>query len=195
MKTVPMWEIISTFFIIGSITIGGGPGGLAITQSYIVDKRNWITQEEMLDFITMGQSMPGVITVNISLFVGHKLRGYLGATLATIMVILPAFLSIVGIAVFLRPILELPLVQKAFSGIRIGVIGIIVNAAYRMGEVIKWNKGYTILGALSLVIFVLTNINPVILFIVGAFVGWLYFKNQPKQKDKEDEEIKCNSLT
>lgn len=178
-EKVSIWELITTFFTIGSITIGGGPGGLSITQSYIVDKRKWITQEEMLDFITMGQSMPGVITVNISLFVGHKLRGNKGGIVSSIAVILPAFLSIIGIAIFLRPFLEMPIVQKAFAGVRIGVVGIIINAAYRMAEVMKWNKGYIILAALSLMIFIFTDTNPVILFIVGVGLGLFNYKVRP----------------
>lgn len=188
MKKVSILDIMTTFFIIGSITIGGGPGGLSITQSYIVDKKKWITQEEMLDYITMGQSMPGVITVNISLFVGHRLGGYMGGALAAIAVILPSFLSIIGIAVFLRPVLELPIVQKAFNGIRIGVVGIIVNAAYRMAEVMKWNKSYIVLGVISLIIFIVTNINPVMLFIIGAFVGLFNFKVQYKLKELKDQD-------
>lgn len=189
MEKVSIWELMTTFFTIGSITIGGGPGGLSITQSYIVDKRKWITQEEMLDFITMGQSMPGVITVNISLFVGHKLRGNKGGIISSIAVILPAFLSIIGIAIFLRPVLEMPIVQKAFSGVRIGVIGIIITAAYRMAEVMKWNKGYIILGALSLVMFIFTNTNPVILFIVGVLLGLFYYKfKAPSEELKKQDD-------
>ena len=188
MKKVSLLDIITTFFIIGSITIGGGPGGLSITQSYIVDKKKWITQEEMLDYITMGQSMPGVITVNISLFVGHRLAGNTGGALAALAVILPSFLSIIGIAIFLRPALDLPMVQKAFNGIRIGVVGIIVNAAYRMTEVMKWNKSYIILGVISLAIFIFTNINPVVLFIIGAFIGLLNFKVEPKLKELENQD-------
>lgn len=188
MEKVSIWELMTTFLTIGSITIGGGPGGLSITQSYIVDKKKWITQEEMFDFITMGQSMPGVITVNISLFVGHKLRGYKGGILASLAVILPAFLSIVGIAVFLRPVLEFPMVQKAFSGIRIGVLGIIINAAYRMGQVMNWNKSYIILSAISLLVFILTDLNPISFFIIGALLGYLHYrisvgKFNPKGKE------------
>ena len=188
MKKVSIWELITTFFTIGSITIGGGPGGLSITQSYMVDKRKWVTQEEMLDFITMSQSMPGVITVSISLFVGNKLRGTKGGIISSIAVILPAFLSIIGIAVFLRPVLEMAMVQKAFSGIRIGVIGIIINAAYRMAEVMKWNKGYIILGAISLIIFILTDINPVILFVVGVLLGLFNYKVRYAKEELENHD-------
>ncbi len=189
MEKVSIWELITTFFTIGSITIGGGPGGISITQSYIVDKRKWITQEEMLDFITMGQSMPGVITVNISLFVGHKLRGNKGAIISSIAAILPAFLSIIGIAVFLRPVLEMPIVQKAFSGIRIGVVGIIINAAYRMAEVMKWNKGYVILGAISMIIFIFTDISPIIILSVGVLLGLFNYKTRPisQELNKQDD--------
>lgn len=178
MEEVSLWELITTFFTIGSITIGGGPGGLSITQSYIVDKKKWLTQDEMLDFITMGQSLPGVITVNISLFVGHKLRGYKGGIVASIAVILPAFLSIIGIAVFLRPVLEMPIVQSAFSGVRVGVLGIIISAAYRMAEVMKWKIIYIILGLIALITFIITDLNPVGLFGVGALVGFLQYKKE-----------------
>ena len=137
----------------------------------------------------MSQSMPGVITVNISLFVGHKLRGNKGGIISSLAVILPAFLSILGIAMFLRPFLDMPIVQRAFGGIRIGVIGIIINAAYRMAEVMKWNKGYIILGAISLIIFIFTDINPVILFAVGVLLGLFNYKVKPGKEElkKQDD--------
>lgn len=176
MEKVSMWELFYTFLTIGTVTIGGGPGGIPIIQSYIVDKKKWVSQEEMVDYITMSQSMPGVISTNIGIFIGHKLRGKLGAVVAALAGVLPAFLSIIGIAIFLRPLLENPIVQNAFKGIRIGILGLIINAAYRMANVMKWNKIYIVLSLVSLGVFIFTQINPVILFIIGASIGLLNFK-------------------
>lgn len=171
MKKVSISEIFYTFLIIGTVTIGGGPGGIPIIQGYVVDKKQWITQEEMLDYVTMSQSMPGAISAHIAVFIGHQLRGKLGAVIALIAGVLPAFLSIIGIAIFLRPFLENPIMQNAFKGIRIGVLGLIVNAAYRMGTVMKWKKIYIALTVISLGVFVFTHTNPIILFVIGAIIG------------------------
>ena len=176
MEKISIGEIFYTFLTIGTITIGGGPGGIPIIQGYIVDKKQWITQEEMLDYVTMSQSMPGAISSHIAAFIGHQLRGKPGAIAATLGGVLPAFFSIIGIAMFLRPFLENPILQNAFKGIRIGVLGLIVNAAYRMGTVMNWTKTYVVLTILSLGIFIFTNTNPILLFIVGAAIGLINFR-------------------
>lgn len=187
MEKISIGEIFYTFLIIGTVTIGGGPGGIPIIQGYIVDKKQWISQEEMLDYVTMSQSMPGAISAHIGAFIGHKLRGKPGAIAATLGGILPAFLSIIGIAIFLRPFLENPILQNAFKGIRIGVLGLIVNAAYRMGTVMNWTKGYIILTLLSLGVFVFTNTNPIILFVVGAAIGLFNFRVRGKKEGNGEE--------
>ena len=173
MKKISMGEIFYTFLIIGTVTIGGGPGGIPIIQNYIVDKKQWITQEEMLDYVTVSQSMPGAISAHVAAFIGHQLRGKIGAVVAVLAGVLPAFFSIIAIAIFLRPFLENPIMQNAFKGIRIGVLGLIINAAYRMGSVMKWKKTYIILSVLSLFVFVFTDISPIILFIIGGGIGLL----------------------
>ena len=187
MKKVTLGEIFYTFLIIGTVTIGGGPGGIPIIQGYIVDKKQWITQEEMLDYTTMSQSMPGAISAHIEAFIGYKLRGKLGAIMAVVGGVLPAFFSIIGIAMFLRPFLENPILQNAFKGVRIGILGLIVNAAYRMGSVMNWKKVYIALTILSLGVFVFTNTSPVILFIVGAIVGLLNVKTSTKEEGVEEK--------
>ena len=188
MKRISLGEIFYAFLVIGTITIGGGPGGIPIIQGYIVDKKKWITQEEMLDYTTMSQSMPGAISAHIEVFIGHKLRGKLGAIVAVVGGVLPAFFSIIAIAMFLRPFLENPILQKAFSGIRIGILGLIINAAYRMGTVMNWKKICIALAVISLGVFVFTNTSPVILFIIGAVIGLLNMR-----MDTKDEGVEGNS--
>ena len=187
MKKISIGEIFYTFLIIGTVTIGGGPGGIPIIQGYIVDKKQWITQEQMLDYVTMSQSMPGAISAHIGAFIGHQLRGKVGAVTATLGGVLPAFFSIIGIAMFLRPFLDQPILQNAFKGIRIGVLGLIVNAAYRMGVVMNWTKTYIILTCLSLGIFIFTDTNPIILFVIGGIIGLCNFKISSKKGDEKKD--------
>lgn len=185
MKKISMIEIFYTFLTIGTVTIGGGPGGIPIIQGYIVDKKKWITQEEMLDYVTMSQSLPGAISAHIAVFIGYQLRGKIGAMIAVLGIVLPAFFSIIAIAIFLRPFLENPIVQKAFKGIRIGVLGLIVNAAYKMATVMNWKKSYIVLTVVSLGIFVFTNTSPIMLFIIGGFIGLLNIRLGTIDKGEE----------
>lgn len=187
-EKISISELFWTFLTIGSVTIGGGPGGIPIIQGYIVDKKQWITQEEMLDYVTMSQSMPGAISAHIAVFIGHQLRGKIGAVVAVLGIILPAFLSIIGIAVFLRPFLENPILQNAFRGIRIGVLGLIVNAAYRMGTVMNWKRIYIALTIVSLSIFIFTHMSPVMLFIIGGIVGLVNYRMRDTEKGAEEKD-------
>lgn len=178
MKKKSMGEIFYVFLVIGTVTIGGGPGGIPIMQSYIVDKKQWVSQEDMLDYITMSQSMPGAISAHIAALIGHQFRGKMGAVVAVLGLILPAFLSIIGIAVFLRPVLEHSIFKSAFKGIRVGVLGLIINAAYRMGGVIEWKKRSIILAIISLGIFIFTNSSPIILFLIGGLIGLFDYRRR-----------------
>lgn len=187
MKKISIGEIFYTFLTIGAVTIGGGPGGIPIIQGYVVDKKQWITQEEMLDYVTMSQSMPGAISAHIAVFVGHQLRGSLGAVVALLGGVLPAFLSIIGIAMFLRPFLENQILQNFFKGIRIGVLGLIINAAYRMGKVMNWGKIYIVMAIISLALFIFTDISPIILFIIGAGIGLFVLRMETGLKGVEQE--------
>ena len=74
-KKIRLVNIFLTFLKVGIILLGGGYVILPILQSEIVEKKNWLTSEELIDYYAISQSLPGLIAINISIFVGYKVRG------------------------------------------------------------------------------------------------------------------------
>ncbi|MBN1778590.1 MAG: chromate transporter, partial [Clostridiales bacterium] len=96
-----IWSLFSTFFIIGSIAFGGGYAVLPILMREIVQKRQWLSEDELLDYFAVSQATPGVICVNISTFMGYRKKGFIGAAAATVGVVLPSLIIITAIAAVL----------------------------------------------------------------------------------------------
>ena len=133
-----MGFLIKLFLIfckIGLFTFGGGYAMYPVIKGEIIDKRGWITEEELMDYYAIGQCTPGIIAVNVATFVGKKLKGFFGAVFATLGVIFPSVVIITIIAAFINNFADLWYVQSAFSGIRVAVIVLILNTIISM-----WKK-------------------------------------------------------
>ena len=129
-------ELFVSFFKVGLLTFGGGYAMLPMLQREIVEKRGWITEEQILDCYAIAQCTPGVIAVNTSTFVGRLQAGPLGAACATLGVIFPSLLIITALASVIRRISHYEAVAHAFAGIRVAVSVLVLQAAIRL-----WKKG------------------------------------------------------
>lgn len=102
-------EAFSIFFKIGAFTIGGGYAMVPLIENEIVTKRNWIAKEDFIDLLAISQSAPGILAVNISIFIGYRLRGIRGSIITALGTILPSFLIILAIALFSTTSRTIPL--------------------------------------------------------------------------------------
>lgn len=121
-------EILSlfvVFFKIGSVTFGGGLAMLPILERELIQKKKWITNEELIDYYAISQSTPGVIAVNVSTFVGHNRAGIPGAVAATLGVVTPSVIIIMFIAEFISNFDAIVWVQKALAGINVAVAALL----------------------------------------------------------------------
>lgn len=121
-----------TFFKIGLFTFGGGYAMLPLIESVCVERRGWITHEEMLRITVIAESTPGPVAINCATFVGNRRCGFFGALAATIGVVLPSFFIILGISLVFRRFTELALVANVFRGVKIAVSLLILRAGVRM---------------------------------------------------------------
>ena len=160
-----------SFCRIGGLTFGGGYAMLPMLQKEVVENHKWATEEELLDYYAVGQATPGIIAVNTATFVGYKEKGVLGAAFATFGVVFPSLVIIMAIAGFIDNFSDLEVVQYAFSGIRIAVGVLILNA------LIKLVKG-SVKDILGIILFIATfvassflNISVVYIIIVAALIG------------------------
>ena len=125
-------ELFCTFFRIGLFTFGGGYAMISLIQDICVEKKKWISHDEMMDITVIAESTPGPIAINCATYVGYKKRGLVGAVAATVGVILPSFIIIYLISMFLDSFLEIAWIASAFKGIKIAVGILILDAALKM---------------------------------------------------------------
>lgn len=174
------WRLFVTFFKIGAFTFGGGWAMISLIEREIVDKHGWIEREEFLDLLAIAQSMPGILAVNIATTVGDKLRGWKGSLMAAAGTILPSFLIILAIAIFLTPetIKNNRVISSIFMGIRPAVVALIIAPVLTTAKAAKltWKTVWIPLVVALLISLDLGFISNPILFIVlgglGGFLAW-----------------------
>ena len=165
-----------TLFKIGAFTFGGGYAMLALLENEFVSKKKWMEKEEFLDMVAIAESTPGPIAINCATYIGYKQAGVLGSACATLGVVLPSFIIIYVISLFLDAFLTFELVGYAFRGIQAGVVYLILSAGLKMLKGLKKDVlSVVILSAVMIlsVAFSLLAISfSAILFIlISAAVG------------------------
>ena len=125
-------DLFLTFAKIGAFTFGGGYAMLSVISDNCVEKKRWITADDMMNITVIAETTPGPISVNCATFTGYRKAGVLGAITATVGLVLPSFIVIYLISLFLDRFLEIPIVAHAFFGIKIGVGFLVLEAALGM---------------------------------------------------------------
>lgn len=176
-KKVSLWQIFWVFAKIGAFTIGGGYAMIPIIQAEM-SRRGWIGDDDLPDIVALSQSAPGVMAVNISIFAGHKLRGFKGSVAATLGSILPSFLIILGIAMFFSAFKDNPYVERSFKGIRPVVISLIAVPMINMARKSCKNVWTWLLAILSLVLVAFLNVSPIYIILCVIVLGFsiTYYK-------------------
>lgn len=167
-------KLFFIFFRIGALTIGGGYAMIPVIHTEVVDREKLVSEEEFLDYIAVAQSIPGIIAVNVSTFIGYKLYGYLGAVVISLAVILPSFLIIVLLANLLMIYGSSSLIVKAFSGIRPAVIGIMIFSVYKLSKPLDKNIFSISIIFLTMLSIIVFNVHPIIALISAGVIGGVY---------------------
>ena len=171
-KSTSLWQIFGVFAKIGAFTIGGGYAMISLIQNEIV-RRNWLSEDDFSELITLAQTAPGLLAVNISIFTGFRLRGVKGSIVATLASILPSFLIILAIAMAFCGFQDNPIVIRVFKGIRPVVVALIlvpmINMARKSDD--TWWKW--ILSAVVLALVGFLGVSPIyiLLCVIVIFLG------------------------
>ena len=150
-------ELFPAFFKIGLFTFGGGYGMLSLIEDICVERKKWITHEELMAVTVIAESTPGPIAINCSTYVGYKQKGIWGAVAATAGVILPSFIVIFLISNYLNRFLEITWIANAFKGIKIAVGILILDVAVRM--IVKMKKDVPAIAILICAAAVMLSVN------------------------------------
>lgn len=167
------WTLFWTFLKIGTFTIGGGYAMLPLIQREVVD-RGWLTKDDFIDLFSVAQSLPGIFAVNISIFVGYKLKKVTGGFVCALGTILPSFLIILAIALFFTQIQDNIWVEKVFKGLRPAVVALIAVPCITTARSIKLSYKEMIIPVIAALLIWLVGVSPVWI-IVAAIVGGLIY--------------------
>lgn len=170
------FELFKTFSKIGAFTFGGGYAMIPMIEAEVVDKHHWISKEEFLDLIAVAQSCPGVFAINISTFIGFKLRRYTGAVVAAAGAALPSFLIILLIALFFHRFKDVPWVEAMFNGIRPAVVALIAVPTFNLAKTANITLANCWIPIVTALLIWLLGVNPILIIIVAALGGYLYGK-------------------
>ena len=161
-------DIFTCFAKIGAFTIGGGYAMIPIIQKEVVDKRGWISEEDFMDVLAISQSAPGILAVNISIFLGHKLKGTKGSIVATLGSTLPSFAIILLIAMFFAGYQDNPAVMAIFKGIRPVVVSLIAVPMINMAKKAKLNFYTGSLAVLTALLIIFLKVSPLYILLAVA---------------------------
>ena len=166
-----LWQVFVTFFKIGAFTFGGGYAMIPLIQREAVENRHWVTDEDILDIITIAESTPGPIAINTATFVGYRAAGVLGSVAGTLGVVLPSFCIILLISYVLREFQDIKAVQYAFAGIRAGVLALIIKALWGMYKKCPKSAVSYIVMAAAFVLAAFVDISVLPILIGCALFG------------------------
>jgi len=182
-------DLFLTFAKIGLFTFGGGYAMISMIENNCVERKQWITHDEMMNMTVIAESTPGPIAINCATFTGYKKAGLIGALAATLGMIVPSFAIIYLISMFLDHFLELTIIANAFKGIKIAVSILILDAASTMIQKMQKKKLPRVIMVCSCVVMLCINLfvwnfSSISLMLIAAIVSLTIFilNGVPKQK-------------
>ena len=190
-KLIQLFKLFFTMFKIGLFTFGGGYAMIPHIKEVVIEKKKWMTEDEILDVITIAESTPGPIAINSATYIGYKQNKILGSIFATLGVVLPSFMIIFIISLFFDKFLENQLVASAFVGIKCAVAFLITKAGFDMFKKIK-KTPYNIIMFIAITVLMIIlelfsiNFSSIFLIIIGALFGLLLY-SLPNIKKEGDE--------
>ncbi len=168
--------LFKTFFKVGLMTLGGKDGTIPIIKNYVVDQYKWMETQPFLDLIAKVKSCPGVMTINTSVLIGYKLRKTKGSIVAAVGTILPSFLVVILIAMFLHQFEHNHIIAAMFRGIRPAVVALVAIPTFNMAKSahITWANCW--IPASGALLIWLLGVNPIWIIIAAGIGGFIYGK-------------------
>lgn len=169
-----MFELFITFAKIGLFTIGGGYAMIPLIKQTVVDEKHWAEEAELMDLIAVAQSCPGVFAINISIFIGYRMRRTPGALMCALGAALPSFIIILLIALFFHRFRDNEMVARAFKGIRPAVVALIAAPVFKMARTAKISIHNVWIPVTAALAIWLIGVNPVYIILIAALGGYTY---------------------
>ncbi len=183
-------ELFITFFRIGLFTFGGGYAMISQIKEAVVEKKKWLSDDELMEIITIAESTPGPIAINLATFVGYKRKGIKGSIAATLGVVLPSFIILYIISLFLDSFMENRYVAYAFSGIKCAVAFLILKAGIDLfmklpKKIIPMAVFSVIFIAMIIFDILSVSFSSIIFIILGGLSGIIIYSKSFEKEEKK----------
>lgn len=165
-----LWQLLYVFSKIGTFTIGGGYAMIPLIEREVVNRRRWLSDDDFVELLALAQASPGVLAMNIAVFVGYRTRGFAGVFAAALGSILPSFVIILSIALFFAQFRENATVEKVFKGMRPAVVALIAVPIIRLVRTVGLTWKTAFIPVVALLLIALAHVSPV-WTVLGAGVG------------------------
>lgn len=169
-----MLKAFLTFFKIGLFTIGGGYAMIQMIEDEVVTKNHWLDKDDFLDLIAIAQSCPGVFAINISIFIGYKIKKIPYALIASLGTALPSFIIILAIAMAFHQFEDNRIVAAMFAGLRPAVTALIAIPVFHLGKIAKINFANCWIPIVSALLIAYLGVSPVLIIIAAGVCGYIY---------------------
>ena len=163
-----LFALFISMLKIGCFAFGGGYAIISLLENEFISKRKWIEHDEFLDVVAIAESTPGPIAINVATYIGYKLKGILGALIATIGICLPSFVIMYFVSLFYERFMEITIIAAAFKGIQICVVYLIASAGFKMLKKMKKTP-------FNVTVFLLTFVGMVITTFFDIYISSVWF--------------------
>ena len=173
-------ELFWTFVKIGAMAFGGGYTIIVIVKSALVEKKKWLTEKEVIDYLAMSTSLPGIIAINFSAFTGFHRAGIPGAIIAILGIISAPLIIILSIAKFLTQFSNYPWLKYALEGIQLAICALLLSFVITLIKKSVTTMGTKLIAASTFCLFCLFQLSPIWPMIIAGTIGWLCYKYRKK---------------
>ena len=180
-------ELYLAFLKIGAFTFGGGLAMMPIMQRELIEKRGWLTDEELIDYFAIGQSTPGIIAVNVATFVGYKRLGVLGGIIGTLGVVTPSWVIIMILAGAISSVDKYPVAQKALKGINVAVAALLTSVIVKFSKKTIKSVCNAVLMLTAFALIYFFKVQSVWIIIASLVIGCLITMYKQKKAAKAVE--------
>lgn len=187
-KRVSLWQLFYSFVKVGAFTFGGGHAMLPIIQRDLVEKNHWVSESDFIDLFAVAQSLPGVFAVNLSMFIGHRLKGVRGALVSALGATLPSFIIILLLALFFEQAKSNEVVFAVMKGIRPAVVAMIAIPIMTIWRALKLPLPLFLIPIAVAIAVWYFAFSPIWIILLAALLGilHLYIKGRYIKRKKEE---------
>ena len=166
-----LWNLFGLFFKIGLFTFGGGYAMLPLLRAEVVEKRKFVTEQELLDLYSIGQCTPGIISINVATYIGYQQKKIWGAVATTLGIVLPSVIIITLLASVLQKFTDNRYVAYAFAGIRVCVAALIADVVYDLAKKNLNNYFAATIFITAMILLVWLDVSAVLLVLLAGMVA------------------------